>query len=206
MSTGEGIIATGLAHRYGRREVLRDVSFRADPGEVVGIVGENGAGKSTLLRIIAGLLKPTLGTVVVHGTLGYCDQEPALFPDLTVEEHFQWLACAYGLASQSKWADRREALLAQYAFGQYRRARADTLSGGTRQKLHLALALLHAPTVLVLDEPYQAFDWETYVRFWDHAESLREAGCAIVVVSHLIHDHARCTRLLSLREGTLACD
>jgi len=204
MST-PALTVSGLAHRYGRRIVLRDVSFEVHAGEVIGIVGENGAGKSTLLRAVVGLLRPVAGVIALRGRLGYCDQEPALFPDLTVDEHFRWLARAYGLAPRALWEGRRDILLDRYAFDEYRQARIATLSGGTRQKLHLALALLHEPAVLVLDEPYQAFDWETYLRFWDHTEALRRQGVAIVIVSHLVHDRERFTRIMQLRDGTLSC-
>jgi ABC-type multidrug transport system ATPase subunit len=77
------------------------------------------------------------------------------------------------------------------------------LSGGTRQKLHLSLALMHRPQLLVLDEPYLAFDWSTYLRFWDYIEALRHAGSAIVVVTHIAHDRARLTRVLELQGGRL---
>lgn len=203
--TATGFSVAGLGHRFGRRVVLHDVTFDAGPGDLIGIVGENGSGKSTLLRAMVGLLRPAHGTVTIRGRLGYCDQEPALFADLTVDEHFRWFARAYGIADDPEWMSRRDALLLRYAFDAWRGDRVATLSGGTRQKLHLALALLHDPAVLVLDEPYQGFDWETYLRFWDHAEALRRDGSTIVVVSHLVHDRERFTRLFVMQHGTLSC-
>jgi ABC-2 type transport system ATP-binding protein len=193
-----------VSRAFGRRRVLRSVSFDIAPGEIVGITGENGSGKSTLLRIVVGLLRPDGGSVEHRGAFGHCDQEPLVFPELTVAEHFRYFGRAYGLA-EAQWRPARDELLERFQFAHYLAERAGRLSGGTRQKLHLSLALLHRPALLVLDEPYQAFDWETYLRFWEHAEALRERGTAIVVVSHLAHERPRFHRLLALREGELAC-
>lgn len=192
-----------VAKSYRRRSVLSGVSFEVHPGEILGIVGENGAGKSTLLRIIVGLLRPDAGRVHLTGRLGYCDQEPQIFPDLSVAEHFAYFARAYGIAGDAGWLATRDELLARFHYEQYVHVRVNELSGGTRQKLHLSLALLHRPHVLILDEPYLAFDWDTYLRFWDQTEVLRAGGAAIVIVSHLVHDRARFTRILELRGGRL---
>jgi ABC-2 type transport system ATP-binding protein len=197
--------ARDVVKSYGRIPVLRGASFEVRPGEILGIVGENGSGKSTLLRIVVGLLRPSAGTVRLRGRLGYCDQEPLLFPMLTVAEHFSYFASAYGLHDRRQWQDTKRLLLDRFGYARWEHTLAERLSGGTRQKLNLSLALLHEPELLVLDEPYLAFDWETYLRFWHHAAALRAAGRALVVVSHLAHDRARFDRLLSLREGVLEC-
>ena len=193
----------GVSKSYGRRSVLRGVSFEARSGEILGLVGENGAGKSTLLRIVAGLMQPDAGRVRITGRLGYCDQEPHVFADLTVAEHFSFFARAYGIADGRDWVGLRDELLEWFRYAREADSRVSELSGGTRQKLHLSLALLHRPQVLVLDEPYQAFDWQTYLLFWARAEALRDAGAAIVVVSHMAHDRDRFTRILELCEGRL---
>lgn len=194
-----------VSRAFGRQQVLRSVSFTVERGEIVGITGENGSGKSTLLRIVVGLLRPDSGTIERDGRLGYCDQEPLVFADLTVAEHFRYMGRAYGL-EEPEWMSTRAELLARFNFARYLDTPAARLSGGTRQKLHLSLALLHRPGVLVLDEPYQAFDWETYQRFWEYADELRRRGAAIVIVSHLAHERARFTRVLELREGCIACE
>jgi ABC-type multidrug transport system ATPase subunit len=91
----------------------------------------------------------------------------------------------------------------QLAYQQYRHATVATLSGGTRQKLNLTLALMHDPRVLLLDEPYQGFDWETYLRFWDLAADLRARGRGVLIISHLLFDQRRFDALYQLREGRL---
>jgi ABC-type multidrug transport system ATPase subunit len=196
------LAAHGIAKAYGRmrrRAVLRDVTFAVAPGTLVGVVGENGAGKSTLLRILAGALRPDRGRVALAGALGYCPQEAILNDALTVAQHLAYFAAAYGLRDLG----RADALVERLAYGQYRDAPVAALSGGTKQKLNLTLALLHAPRVLLLDEPYQGFDWETYLRFWDLAAELRDAGSAVLIISHLFFDRERFDALYELRQGRL---
>lgn len=195
------LAALGVHKRLGRRSVLAGVDLAVAPGEVVGVCGENGAGKTTLLRVLTGVLAPDAGVVRRPARLGYAPQTPLLYEQLTVWEHCRYFAAARGL--DDAWCARAGELLARYRFETWRDQRADRLSGGTRQKLNLTLALLPDPEVLVLDEPYDGFEWETYLRFWDHVAELRAAGRAVVIVSHLFHDRARLDRVLELRLGTL---
>jgi ABC-type multidrug transport system ATPase subunit len=193
------LAARNISKRYGRRAVLRDVSFELAAGELVGIVGENGAGKSTLLRILAGELRPSAGAVVVDGALGYCPQAVVLNEALSVAQHLDYFRAAYGLAD----ARRADALVERLGFARYRGTPVRALSGGSKQKLNLTLALMHDPAVLLLDEPYQGFDWETYLRFWELAADLRERGRAVLVISHLVYDRSRFDRLYTLADGQL---
>jgi ABC-2 type transport system ATP-binding protein len=190
----------GVAKRLGRRPVLRDVSLELEPGRLVAIVGENGAGKSTLLKILVGLLRPDAGTVELSGRLGYCPQEPILQDNLTVLEHFRLFGAAYGLGG---WREQAGALLERFRFGCHTNDLAGRISGGTRQKLNLCLALLHDPEVLVLDEPYAGFDHETFSRFWIAAAQLRARGAAVLVVTHLVEDERRFDAVHSLEDGVL---
>ena len=189
---------------FGSREVLRDVSFEVAPGEIVAVVGENGSGKSTLLRIVAGMMAADAGRVRVAGRVGYCDQTAQLFPDLTVAEHFEYFARAYDLGGE--WRASAAALMERLAFASYAGERVSRLSGGTAQKLHLALSVLHRPDLLILDEPCVAFDWQTYLRFWELASELCRADVALLVVSHIAYERQRYNRILELREGAIACD
>ena len=190
----------GLPPRRRQVEVLRGASMMVCTGELVGLVGENGSGKSTLMQIVVGLLGRDGGSVEQFGRLGYCPQVPMLWDKLTVDEHFTLFAHAYSLDQERK-KQAVERLLAELRFERYRRHRVEELSGGTRQKLNLALALMHEPTLLLLDEPYSGFDWETYVRFWEMGERRRDAGMGILIVSHFLTERERLDRVYELRDG-----
>jgi ABC-2 type transport system ATP-binding protein len=183
-----------------RVEVLRGASLEVGPGELVGLVGENGSGKSTLMQVIVGLLARDAGTLSAPARLGYCPQQPLLWDKLTVDEHFELFARAYALDDDAADA-ARDGLLDELGFATYAGYRVEELSGGTRQKLNLGLALLHDPRLLLLDEPYAGFDWETYLRFWEMAERRRAHGMGILIVSHLLAERERLTRIYELRDG-----
>jgi ABC-type multidrug transport system ATPase subunit len=200
--------ARHLIKSFGRRQVLRDITFQLCRGELAGIVGENGSGKSTLLKILAGLLRPTAGEFTVRGRIGFCPQELLLFEMLTVKETFQYFATAYGLnqiKSSSSWEEVKKDLLIRFRFHQYENTMVSHLSEGTKQKLNLSLALLHSPDLFILDEPYSGFDWETYLHFWRYAEEWRSQGKSILIVSHFIYDRSKFDKLFELKEGVLQC-
>ena len=193
----------GVWPRRRRVPVLRGATLDVRPGELVGLVGENGSGKSTLMQIIVGLVARDGGTVERPARFGYCPQLPLLWEKLTVAEHFRLFAHAYGLTDAKRDA-ATDRLLAELSFERYRDYRVERLSGGTRQKLNLALALLHDPGLLLLDEPYAGFDWETYVRFWEMSEQRRAEGMGILIVSHLLAERQRLDRIYTLAEGRCA--
>lgn len=183
-----------------RVQVLRGASLEVLPGELVGLVGENGSGKSTLMQVIVGLLARDRGTVDRPERLGYCPQQPLLWDKLTVAEHFELFATAYGMTMDEGRA-AAAGMMDELQFARYESYRVEALSGGTRQKLNLALALMHDPQLLLLDEPYSGFDWETYLRFWAMAERRRAHGMGILVISHLLAERERLTRVYELRDG-----
>jgi ABC-2 type transport system ATP-binding protein len=193
--------ATGVVKRYRRRTVLDGADFHVDRGEAVAIIGENGAGKSTLLKLCAGLLAPDAGTIRRDGRVGYCPQEPGVVDLLTAGQHLLLFGAAAGLPRAEARRSGR-ALLESFGFPLDEKAVAKDLSGGTRQKLNLALALLGDPDVLLLDEPYQGFDMGSYVDFWAHVDSWRDEGRAVVVVTHLLTELDRVDRVVEVRGGT----
>jgi len=202
MMTGSGapvLEARDVHKAYGRHRVLNGAALAVRPGELVAVVGENGAGKSTLLKILAGTLAADRGEVRLGGTLGYCPQEPVVNENLTVGQHLAYFAAAYRLPSLR----RADALADLLGFAEFKHVTAGALSGGTRQKLNLTLALLHDPDVLLLDEPYQGFDWETYLRFWDVVSDLRRRGKAVVIITHLVFEQDRFDVLADLAGGRL---
>ena len=194
--------AENLHKRYGQKHVLRGASLRVQPGEQVAVLGENGAGKSTLLRLLAGAESPDRGRVRSRGTVGYCPQEPALYGQLTVDEHFRLFGAAYRLSTWDLHT-RGEALIDRFALERHRRAPVEALRGGTRQKVNLVVTLLRDPQVLLLDEPYAGFDGEAYRQFISWTDEARHRGRALVLITHLLLEQRRFDVALQLRDGTL---
>ena len=190
----------GRGPRRRHLEVLRGADLELCAGEVVGLVGENGSGKSTFMKILVGALDSDTGTVEVSGQVGYCPQEPLLYERLTCDEHLQLFGVAYGMDEASTGA-AAEALYQDLGFGRWRSTQVAELSGGTQAKLNLALALLADPGLLLLDEPYAGFDWDTYQRFWDLTADRRAAGRSVLVVSHFVSDLERFDRIVEMRDG-----
>ena len=199
MTTTSALHAQHIAKRYRRRQVLDDAELRVNRGEAVAIIGENGAGKTTLLRICAGLLRPDGGTVHAATPVGYCPQEPGVIDLLNAEQHLVLFGTAAGLSRREARASGM-AMLESFGFPTGERAVARDLSGGTRQKLNLALALLGNPRVLLLDEPYQGFDMGSYIDFWAHVDTWRHEGRGVVVVTHLLTEAHRVDRVVEVRD------
>jgi len=203
------VTASGVAKTYDsvlpfRRsvDVLENATLEVDRGEVVGIMGENGSGKSTLMQILAGVLDHDDGDVDRAGTVGWCPQEPRLYDRLTVDETFRLFGRAYGM-DDDEIADARDWLVDVLDFERFRDRRVDRLSGGNRRKLTLSVSLMHDPDVLLLDEPYTGFDWETFLAFWDLTAELRERGVGVAVISHIISERDRFDVIYELHEGHL---
>ncbi|WP_020523640.1 ATP-binding cassette domain-containing protein [Catelliglobosispora koreensis] len=180
--------------------VLRGADVELGAGEVVGLVGENGSGKSTLMKILVGALSADAGSVTRSGKLGYCPQTPLVYPRLTCDEHFGLFAYAYGMPAHTAEVSRH-AIYDSLGFARFAATRADQLSGGTLAKLNLGLALLADPQILLLDEPYAGFDFDTYQRFWQLVAARREQGRTVLIISHFVVDEDRFDRIIDLHDG-----
>lgn len=191
------LVAQGLVKRYDGRTVLDGLDVAVGSGEVVAVVGENGCGKSTLLKLCAGVLAPDAGTVMVAGEVGYCPQEPGLLDRLTIDEHLAIFGSGLGLSGRDARRRGRHHL-AQLGVADASNGAVGTLSGGTRQKLNLALALLGDPDLLLLDEPYQGFDHGTYVDFWALVGGWRDEGRSVMVITHMLADLSLADRVVEL--------
>jgi heme ABC exporter ATP-binding subunit CcmA len=214
---GEPLLAArGLRRSFGRLRVLHDIDLTLSAGEALAVAGPNGAGKSTLLRILAGLMRPTAGVVHVLGqpltgnaaevrrAIGLLSHQSLLYDDLTVVENLTFVARLYGLAGPADAA--RAALEAAGLAG-----RADEsprrLSRGLLQRAAIARALLHAPRVLLLDEPFTALDAASADRLRETLEARRAEGLGLVIVTHhLAEVWELATRVAVLVEGRWVCD
>lgn len=202
------LVATGIEKSYRKgawpkrrtQLVLQGADLEVARGEVVGLVGENGSGKSTLMKILVGALSADAGEVDRAGRIGYCPQEPVVYARLTCDEHFEIFGKAYRMPGTQQLRSRR-AIYDSLGFARYADTRADQLSGGTLAKLNLGLALLPDPDVLLLDEPYAGFDWDTYQKFWGLVDEHRRAGRGVLIISHFLADENRFDRILDLRNG-----
>jgi ABC-type multidrug transport system ATPase subunit len=187
---------------YGRLQVLRGVELDVHRGEAVAVVGENGSGKSTLLKILAGLESADRGEISMTGRVGYCPQTLELFDGLTVAENLIYFGAAYGL-SEPTLREQGRFYLERFRYAQFVDTPVSKLSGGTKQKLNLTLALLHAPDLLLLDEPYQGFDYESFLNFASMLGEWRAQGKAILTISHLVTADLGMDRILELHDGVL---
>lgn len=188
---------TGVSKRYGRREVLRNVSLEVREGESVAVVGANGCGKSTLLQICAGTTRATSGTVERVAHVGYVPQTGGTAAHLTAREHFDLFAAARP-DSRSRGAATGTRLAAALGWRPRQGQPASRLSGGTRQKLNVVLGELSRPRLLLLDEPYQGFDHGAYVDLWTQIDRWRDTGTAVLVVTHLLGELDRVDRVVEL--------
>lgn len=190
--------AIEISKSFGGRSVLSGASLEVGSGEAVGIVGANGSGKTTLLRICAGLLDPDEGEIDRSDRIGYCPQEPGLVDLLNADEHLVLFGSGLGLSRGEALTTGRRTL-ESIGFPVADPTVVRNLSGGTRQKLNLALALLGDPDLLLLDEPYQGFDFGSYIDFWHHVESWRMLGKAVVIVTHLLAESQRVDHTVELQ-------
>lgn len=187
----------GVSKRYGRRDVLRNVSLEVCAGESVAVVGANGCGKSTLLQICAGTIRPSGGTVERVAHVGYVPQSGGTAEYLTPTEHFQLFAAARA-DSRGRGAAAGNRIAASLGWRPRTRQPAGRLSGGTRQKLNVVLGELTGPELLLLDEPYQGFDHGTYVDLWNQIDRWRDTGTAVLIVTHMLGELDRVDRVIEL--------
>ena len=186
-----------VSARRGRRTVLSGINLTIHRGEVVAVVGANGAGKSTLLQLCAGLLRTSGGSIERTPSFGYAPQLDSLAPLLTVDEHLRLFGAARGIR-QGRSVSTGHRLLTRLGWTARGDQTAGTLSGGTQQKLNVALAQLDAPDLLLLDEPYQGLDALAYEDLWALISAWRASGAGVLLVTHLLRDVDLVDRVVEL--------
>ena len=186
-----------VSARRGRHTVLSGINLTIHRGEVVAVVGANGAGKSTLLQLCAGLLRASGGSIERTPNFGYAPQLDSLAPLLTVDEHLRLFGAARGIR-QGRSVSTGHRLLTRLGWTARGDQTAGTLSGGTQQKLNVALAQLDAPDLLLLDEPYQGLDALAYEDLWALIAAWRASGAGVLLVTHLLRDVDLVDRVVEL--------
>ncbi len=208
------IRAERLAKSFGDLTAVDELTFSVDDGEIFGLVGPDGAGKTTTMRLLTGIMDPTAGDAWVAGRhvvreaeavkddIAYMSQRFGLYPDLTVMENIDFYADLYGMPRQGR-AARIEELLAFSNLTPFKKRQAGKLSGGMKQKLGLACALIHTPKVLFLDEPTNGVDPVSRRDFWRILYQLLREKVTIFVSTAYLDEAERCVRVALMHEGRL---
>jgi ABC-2 type transport system ATP-binding protein len=214
MSTTTVLQARGLTKRYGTLTAVKDLSLDVFEGEVLGLLGPNGAGKTTSINMLCGLLKPDAGQVSIHGKIitngapsirshvGVCPQDIILWKTLTCLEQMQFIGEMYGMTSRSA-RQRGEHLLEELDLSEKKDKLARTLSGGMQRRLNLAMALVHDPEILVLDEPEAGLDPQSRARVREYIKSLARRKTIILTTHNMDEADRMADRVAIIDHGSL---
>lgn len=211
-NSGLAIDVRNLTKRYGNRVVVDHVALQVGTGRICGFLGPNGSGKTTTIRMICGLLKPDegegtcLGLDIVRQPLeirrqvGYMTQKFGLYEDLSIRENLDFVARLFELPDRNQAVD---AALERLGLQARQQQLAGALSGGWKQRLALAACLIHAPRLLLLDEPTAGVDPKARREFWDHIHRLADEGITVLVSTHYMDEAERCHELVYIAYGTV---
>ena len=216
MSTSPAVEIVHLAHRYGEREAIRDLTFSVNEREIFAILGPNGSGKTTLFRVLSTLIPLQHGEVrilehdlrreasAIRGQLGVVFQAPSIDKKLTVMENVVHHGRLYGLGGQDL-RSRADEMLARLGLADRRRELVEKLSGGLRRRVELATGMLHRPRLLLLDEPSTGLDPGARSDLCQYLEQVRDAdGVTVVLTTHLLEEAQRADRIAIMHRGALA--
>ena len=207
---GPAVEVNNASFSYNNIKAIDELSLEVPSGISFGLLGPNGAGKTTLIRILVGLLKPKSGSVRILGQTpsrktahltGYMPQLHSLYSELSVIQNVNFFARVYQLTDKHQRAQRVEEAIRLVDLWPRRKDSVLKLSGGMKQRVSLACAIVHNPPLLFLDEPTVGLDPELRVTFWEHFTTLTQQGVTIIISSHTMDDAAHCDRLAFMRDG-----
>lgn len=214
-STEAEVTVQNLLKRYGKFEAVKDVSFSIRKGEIFGLLGPNGAGKSTVINMICGYLRPTEGNITICGLsiknqeklikylLGVVPQELAIYVDRSALENLYFFGEVYGLSVPDRKA-RADELLNFVGLYERRKDAVKTFSGGMQRRLNIAIALMHSPKFLLMDEPTVGVDPQSREHVFETIEQLREQGTTILYTTHYMEEAERlCQQIAIMDEGRI---
>ncbi len=206
------VVIDQLVKQFGKLRAVDNLSMTIHTGETYGLIGPNGSGKTTLIRMLVGLIKPTGGSIqIMHERMpsakiaphiGYMTQLSALYNDLTARENMRFFCNIYGLHGKEQ-KQRIDEMLERVDLADRIDSVVSTFSGGMKQRLSLACALVHRPRLALLDEPTVGVDPELRRSFWNYFAQLNKEGITIIVSTHHLDEAARCTRLGLMRFGVI---
>ncbi len=215
----EGVVVDikALTKKYGSLIAVDSVFLKINSGEILALLGPNGAGKTTITRILSTLLTPTSGEVKILGLdllkdknkirslIGYMPQSSVLYDDLTARENLTFFAKSYDIP-KDEIQDRVDDALAFCELQKRSNSLFRTYSGGMKQKLSLAVALIHRPKILFLDEPTAGVDLRLRLNFWRHFHELSDAGITVFITTHQMDEVAWCSRVSFMQSGKIIVD
>lgn len=206
------IQAINLTKKFGDFTATNNINFSVNSGEIFGLLGPNGAGKSTTFKMLCGLLKPTSGKALVLGQdlyekaqetkqkIGYMAQKFSLYQNLNLTDNLDFFAGIYGLKGKQR-KEKIEQMIETFEFKKYLKSTVLELPLGIKQRLSLACAIMHEPSVLFLDEPTSGVDSVTRREFWTHINTLSKNGVSVMVTTHLMDEAELCDKIMIIYKG-----
>ncbi|MCL1469960.1 ABC transporter ATP-binding protein [Argonema antarcticum] len=204
-----------LSKSFGKRQVLQDLTLHVRPGEIYGLLGPNGAGKTTTINILCNLVKEDRGEITINkqpvseatkSLIGVAPQENLLYKSLTCAENLDFFARIYGLSKQQRW-EQVQVCLEAVNLVDRAKSPVETLSGGMKRRLNIAVALVHLPKLVILDEPTTGLDIEARYEIWELIRNLKKQGITVLLTTHLLDEAERlCDKIGIIKDGRIVVE